>query len=67
MSFCKNKKGEFVDSPISTWHALTYAQFLTVPRLVLESMPFEWQKQMANLLDEMEETFDCGHKKVGIG
>lgn len=58
MPTCKNKQGEFVESPISAWFELTYAQFLTVPRLVLESMPLEWQQQMAGLLDEMDETFD---------
>jgi len=46
------------ESPISYWFELTYAQFLTVPRLVMESMPIEWQEKMVALLEEMDETFD---------
>jgi hypothetical protein len=47
-----------VDDPISEWFELSYAQFLTVPRLVMESMPYEWQLQMKVLLEEMDNTFD---------
>ncbi len=50
-------------SPISEWFELSYAQFLTVPRLVMESMPYEWQEQMAALLEEMDETFDWQPKE----
>jgi hypothetical protein len=46
------------DSPINNWFELSYAQFLTVPRLVMESMPAVWQTQMAALLQEMDDTFD---------
>ena len=46
------------ESPIHVWFELSYAQFLTVPRLVLESMPMAWQKEMAKLLEEMDNTFD---------
>jgi hypothetical protein len=46
------------DSPISEWFELSYAQYLTIPRLVMESMPMEWQIQMAKLLQEMDNTFD---------
>ena len=44
--------------PLNAWFELTYAQFLTVPRLVLQSMPLEWQRRMAVLLQEMDDTFD---------
>jgi hypothetical protein len=44
--------------PISSWFELSYAQFLTVPRLVMESMPLGWQRKMAALLQEMDDTFD---------
>lgn len=43
---------------IAEWFELSYAQFLTVPRLVMESMPTEWQRKMTALLQEMDETFD---------
>lgn len=46
------------DEPLNLWFELSYAQFLTVPRLVMQSMPVEWQRQMAVLLQELDETFD---------
>jgi hypothetical protein len=45
-------------SPLSEWFELSYAQFLTVPRLVLESMPIEWQRDMAALLQDIDDAFD---------
>lgn len=51
------------DEPISTWFELSYAEFLTVPRLVMESMPVEWQRKMAVLLQEMDDTFDWRPKE----
>ena len=51
------------DEPISLWFELSYAQFLTVPRLVMQSMPLEWQRKMAVLLQEMDETFDWRPKE----
>ena len=47
-----------IPSPIHEWFELSYAQFLTIPRLVMESMPLEWQAKMARLLREMDNTFD---------
>lgn len=43
---------------VHTWFGLSYASWLTVPRIVLESMPLEWQHQFVKLLNEMNETFD---------
>lgn len=43
---------------LADYFELSYAQFLTVPRLVMESMPVEWQDKMADLLREMDDTFD---------
>lgn len=51
------------ESPINVWFELSYAQFLTVPRLVIESMPIEWQKKMAELLIELDDTFDWRPKE----
>jgi hypothetical protein len=51
------------DEPISWWFELSYAQYLTVPRLVMQSMPIEWQQKMAVLLQEMDETFDWRPKE----
>lgn len=49
--------------PISLWFELSYAQFLTVPRLVMQSMSIEWQRKMAALLQEMDDTFDWRPKE----
>jgi hypothetical protein len=46
------------ESPIHNWFGLSYAEFLTVPRLVIQSMPVEWQRKMVALLGEMDDTFD---------
>ena len=51
------------DDPINQWFELTYAQFLTVPRLVMQSMSIGWQRKMAVLLQEMDETFDWRPKE----
>jgi len=45
-------------SPIAYYFELSRASFLTVPRLVMESMPIEWQRDMAELLNQLDETFD---------
>jgi len=59
----KDKKGIWVESPLNEWFELSYAQFLTLPRLVLENMPLEWQLQMKKLLEELDDTFDWRPKE----
>lgn len=46
------------DDAIHDWFELSYSQFLTIPRLVMQSMPAEWQAKMVDLLNELDETFD---------
>lgn len=43
---------------IHGWFELTYAQYLAIPRTVLQSMPEEWQEKFVALLEELDETFD---------
>jgi hypothetical protein len=43
---------------ITDYFEISYAQYLTIPRLVLESMPIEWQEKFVELLDELDETYD---------
>ena len=38
---------------IHTFFELTYAQYLAIPRSVLQSMPEEWQHKFVELLDEL--------------
>lgn len=51
------------DEAISAWFELTYAQYLTVPRSILEAMPAGWQARMAECLQELDETFDWRPKE----
>jgi hypothetical protein len=39
------------------WFGLSYASFLTLPRVLMNQMPNEWQGKMADLLDEYYEEF----------
>jgi hypothetical protein len=41
---------------IHTWFGLSYAQYLTIPRSVLQSMPLEWQHKFVELLEELDKT-----------
>lgn len=40
------------------WFELTYAQYLTIPRSVLQSMPDEWQRRFVKCMEELDETID---------
>ena len=44
------------DEPIHDYFGLSYASYLVMPRVVLQSMPVEWQRQITELLREIEET-----------
>ena len=43
---------------IHGWFELTYAQYLTVPRSIMEAMPEEWQQRMVVCLRELDDAFD---------
>lgn len=43
---------------IHSWFELSYAQYLTVPRSVLQSMPLEWQHRFVRCLEELDEAID---------
>jgi hypothetical protein len=47
-----------MNDAIHQWFELTYAEYLTIPRSVLQSMPEEWQTQFVALLEELDETID---------
>lgn len=46
------------DEPIHHWFELSYAQYLTIPRSVLQSMDFEWQKRFVRCLEELDTLID---------
>lgn len=56
------KNNEIIDrtgnDKLMTWFGLSYASFLTMPRVLMQEMPDEWQSKMADLLDEYDHTFD---------
>jgi len=43
---------------IHKWFELSYAQYLTVPRSIMEAMPDAWQTKMAELLNELDVTYN---------
>lgn len=46
------------NEPIHLWFELSRAQYLTIPRSIMEAMPEDWQHKMANLLNELDSTYD---------
>jgi len=46
-----------VKRDINCYFGLTYASWLTIPRVFLEQMPLEWQHEFVKLLDEYEDSF----------
>lgn len=47
------------------WWGLSYASFLTLPRVLMQEMPDEWQQQMATLLQQYDEAWDTTHINCG--
>lgn len=46
------------------WFSLSYASWLTLPRVLMHEMPDEWQGKMAELLNEFSETWDGSEMPV---
>lgn len=53
-----NKVTVIEDDPFHCWFGLTYASYLVLPRLLLESMPRRWQLKMIALINQMPNTLD---------
>ncbi len=53
------------DEPVHEWFELSYAQYLTIPRSVLQSMPVEWQRTFVQCLEELDEAIDWRPKSGG--
>jgi hypothetical protein len=43
---------------VHLWFELTRANYLVLPRSLMEGMPLDWQEKFTALLDEMRETFE---------
>lgn len=39
---------------LNIWFSLSYASWLTLPRILMQEMPEEWQNKMVDLLEEYE-------------
>lgn len=48
---------------IHEWFGLSYTQYLTIPRSVLQSMPDEWQERFVKCLEELDEKIDWRPKE----
>ena len=46
------------NTPIHNVFGLTYASWFVCPRVILEAMSVEWQKQFIDLIAELNEQFD---------
>lgn len=46
------------DEPIHHYFGLTYAQYLAIPRSVLQSMPKAWQARFVDCLTELDSAID---------
>ena len=56
----------YVDTePIHSYFGLSYANYLVLPRSVLQSMPIDWQDKFVTLLDMIPETIDDEFEPVG--
>jgi hypothetical protein len=53
------------DEPIHTFFGLSYANYMVLPRLILQSMPEEWQEKFVSMLNEMFEAFGTDFEPKG--
>jgi hypothetical protein len=53
-------------NPIHGLFGLSYAQWLILPRVVLQEMPQEWQARFVGLLDELYERFNWDSDEFSI-
>lgn len=45
------------EAGLSAWFGLSYASFATLPRVMMQDMPADWQSRMAKCLEELDEAF----------
>jgi len=46
-----------ISDKLHLWFGLSYASWLTMPRVLMYEMPVAWQDKMADLLNEYNEAF----------
>lgn len=52
------ERGPWMPRLIHDWFELTYAEYLTIPRSVLQSMPDAWQARFVACLEELDDAID---------
>ena len=45
------------DGPVHLWFGLSYANYMTLPRSLLQSMPYEWQEKFIDMVNELEDAY----------
>lgn len=50
---------------LQRWFNLSYASYLTLPRVLMEQMSVEWQDKMAELLFEYDEAYPEWPEGIG--
>lgn len=43
--------------PIHHWFGLSYSNYQVLPRVLMQSMPVEWQRRMVTCLEELHDAF----------
>ena len=56
---------ETMSERLQLWFNLSYASWVTLPRVMVEAMPEEWQEKMAALLEEWDEAWP-NQPEVGV-
>jgi hypothetical protein len=56
--FGRERHGKVTGHPIHTFFELSYANYLALPRSILQSMPAEWQARLVRCIDELDVAFN---------
>lgn len=54
---CLGPKHGMCAGDVHNWFELTYANYLVLPRSLLQEMPADWQHRFVRLLEDMQATF----------
>lgn len=49
---------EYNEGAVHDWFGLSYAGWLTLPRVILQEMPGQWQRRFVGCLEELEDAFE---------
>jgi hypothetical protein len=52
-----DRSWERTSGPVHSWFELSYSSYLVLPRVLMQSMPLQWQRRMVACLEELDEEF----------